>query len=1213
MFFLVISFKLSLIVDLPFSTIPKAGIKIRFMGHTKKQQSNPFSTGSGGSHFEAHVQASFAALLLTGGFAPCFPSWPIAKIKLQGTFAEYETDDLIVFIGEDGEDRYHHKLLGQVKHAISITKSDTVFGEVIQAAWNDFNNEKLFRKNKDAFALITGPLSATDINDTRTILEWARHSENAEEFFKKVGLTRFSSKQKREKLQAFREQLNKANSGVAVSDERVFEFLKHFYLLGYDLDLKAGVTLSLLHSLIGRHTKENPQSLWARIVDEVMSANKNAGTISLNMLPDDLVAIFRPPQETRPESFPATELLQLDPTPPLLSYTPELVAANLLGAWDENKNGDVAVIQTFAPDRAKEWLKVMRETLQQPESPFTMRNGKWRITDRRGFWQASAPQVFDEHLDAFAQCAVTILRERGPQFDLPVEERYAATLHGKRFQHSSEMREGVAQTLALLGTDSASLTHCSTQKPESTVRRVVRKVLESSDWVLWASLDPLLPTLAEASPEEFLEAVETTITSTPNPFKELFAQESNGIGGRNYLTGLLWALETLAWDEKYLTRVCVLLAELAAMDPGGNWANRPSNSLTLILLPWHPQTTAPFKKHHAALKAIRREAPEVAWKLLIELLPNQMQTSRGTHKPIWRPFIPADWQKGVTRQAYWEQVTIYSEAAYSMAEHDVLKLSELIKHLKQLPSSMIEKLLGTLAAADIAAKPEIERMLLWDSICTLVTRHRRLKNGAKVLEPELLDKLEAIAKQLAPTDPFHLYQRLFSGREHDLYEESGNWEAQRQALDDQRFEAVKEIFAQGQLEKVIQFAESISRPYLVGYALGKLEHDTLDKQLLPDMLQKESRTYQELLRGYISQRYQALGWAWAEGVHTADWPQTTTVRFLTYLPFVSSTWERVQTWLSDSEGEYWRHVSVAPYEKDEDTSEAIDKLIKYGRPHAAINCLGWQLHHEQPLDIERSVKALLAAISSSESDDAIDQYEITELIKALQENPGTNVGELIQVEWAYVALLERYFGAIPKTLEQQLSVNPELFCTFIKLVYTSTEQGASPKEYTAREQAQAENAWKLLSEWHVPPGTLTDGSFSGEDFRQWLERVKTECAESGHLEVALQHVGNVLIYCPPDSDGLWIPHTVAEALNAKDAADMREGYSMGFFNSRGVHYVDPTGAPEKALAETYREKADAADQHGYQRLAATMRELGERYDREVKLIIEEHSQEDENA
>ena len=34
--------------------------------------------------------------------------------------------------------------------------------------------------------------------------------------------------------------------------------------------------------------------------------------------------------------------------------------------------------------------------------------------------------------------------------------------------------------------------------------------------------------------------------------------------GSNYMTGLLWALETVAWDAEYLTRVVVSLGELAS-------------------------------------------------------------------------------------------------------------------------------------------------------------------------------------------------------------------------------------------------------------------------------------------------------------------------------------------------------------------------------------------------------------------------------------------------------------------------------------------------------------------------------------------------------------------------------------------------------------------------------------------------------------------------
>jgi len=49
-------------------------------------------------NFETHVQASFVVLMVTDGFAAYFPGCPIKKIKLQGKYAGYDTDDLIVFV-----------------------------------------------------------------------------------------------------------------------------------------------------------------------------------------------------------------------------------------------------------------------------------------------------------------------------------------------------------------------------------------------------------------------------------------------------------------------------------------------------------------------------------------------------------------------------------------------------------------------------------------------------------------------------------------------------------------------------------------------------------------------------------------------------------------------------------------------------------------------------------------------------------------------------------------------------------------------------------------------------------------------------------------------------------------------------------------------------------------------------------------------------------
>ncbi len=138
----------------------------------------------------------------------------------------------------------------------------------------------------------------------------------------------------------------------------------------------------------------------------------------------------------------------------------------------------------------------------------------------------------------------------------------------------------------------------------------------------------------------------------------------------------------------------------------------------------------------------------------------------------------------------------------------------------------------------------------------------------------------------------------------------------------------------------------------------------------------------------------------------------------------------------------------------------------------------------------------------------------------------------------------------------------------------------------------------------------SDGSFKNDEFSSWLQRVKEVCTESGHLEVALTHVGQVLIYAPADADELWINRTVADALNSGDSEEMRNGYYLGFLNSRGVYWVDPTGKPERELAEKYRKMAHEVENEGYQRLAVTLKGLSEDYDREAERIVAEHKGDD---
>lgn len=1176
------------------------------MNKRNKKLSNPFSTGGGGGHFEAHVQASFVVLMLTGGFAPCMPCQLIKKIKLQGKIDGFNTDDLIVY-AEREDNQEIRKLLGQVKYSISITKKSEIFSEVIQAAWNDFNNPDIFTKGKDIIALITGPLSATDTRNVQWLLNQSRHTNTADEFFRHVEQANFSPAKSQEKLDVIKHHIKIANNNVDISREDLYEFLNHFYLLGYDLGKEYGVVLSLLYSHISQFNKQVAHLIWSKIVDLVQTWNKDAGTITKEKLPDDLTEYFKQPIfEKIPEELVTVNFDSMQIDWNKHKYANDLALLNLLGAWNEKNEADIEVLNHLLNVKYSSWVIRAQEVLLIPNNPLSLTNGQWKFSERVNFWNLLGSRIFDQNLDSFKDSVVEVLTKRDPSFDLPQDKRFASSVYGKILPHSLVLRKGLADGLAILGNNSKALINCSQEKAETLAVLTVRNIFSNADWVLWGSLNNLLPILAEAAPDEFLIAVENALQLSSCPFDELFGQEGNSISGTNYLTGLLWALEGLAWDEKYIVRVCVILAELACHDPGGNWANRPSNSLITILLPWLPQTIASIEKRKVAIKTVCKECPEIGWELIISLLPNQYQFSSGSYKPVWRNIIPTDWEKGVSNQEYFEQVSFYAELAISMAGFDIEKLSELIDHFNNLPKTSFNKLLDTLSSDEILELREDKRLNLWNKITKFITKHRRFSSSKWALNEEFLYPMEVVADKLAPSNFFNLYQHLFSVSDSDLYDESSNWKEQREKLDKRRQKAVDKILKLGDIKLVIEFAEVVKKPGKVGCSLGNIANEKIDTDLLPEHLNLNRNKISLFIGSYIWSRHYHNGWSWADKIGKIDWNNEQVTQFLCYLPFCNETWIRVKKWLRDDEKSYWLRTNANPYQTDGDLSYAIDKLLEYDRPNAAISCLSQMLYNKQEINVGQCIKALFCALSSTEESYTMDTYDIIELIKMLQGNSEINPDTLFKIEWAYMPLLDSYHGASPKLLYNRLASDPEFFCEIIRLIYRSKKIDIATNVPSEKTKAAATNAWRLLYKWKTLPGIQEDGSFNDSNFLSWIIHVKEICTESGHLEVALNEVGKVLIYSPPDESGLWINHTVANTLNSKDTEDMRNGYKIGIHNSRGVQWVDPTGKPELELAEQYQKKADEVENAGYQRLAVTLRSLSESYLREAERIVSEH-------
>ena len=1159
------------------------------------QVSPPFNTGGGGNNFETRVQASFVILMLAGGVVPGIRPWPITKIQFQGKRYGFNLDDILVYIQNpsNGEVR---KLLCQIKHSTNITKSNPIFKEVIKAAWDDFNNEDIFTKNKDGIALITGPLTKIDTDHFRPLLEWAK-LKTEKEFFSDVAQTFFCSDKMREKLETLRTHVKKANNQVNPSDKDFHFFLRHFHHLGYDLDIRSGVSLSLLHSIIIQHNVTNVTGLWSQVVEAVRDANQSGASITRDDIPEDIrEAFIKPVIKTIPSAMAFISAPQITPTH-------DLALANLLGGWSEKKDADKSIVSILSKQNYDAWQGTMREALNQKGTPLQFSNGRWTIPNRLNSWKSLGSNLFEEDVELFYELALIVFKEHDPMFTLPREERYAAAIHGKVLSHSNVLRKGMATSLALLGSSPVCLTKFTPGKAEGVAHRVVLDVLQNASWILWASLNSLLPLLAEAAPRAFLESVDNAIHQDSCPFDGVFAQEGNNeLSSSNYITGLLWALEALAWSEVHFVSVLVSLGKLAERDPGGNWANRPINSLTNILLPWMPQTTAPLEKRIVAINALRREAPDSAWNLLLRLLPRVSDSSSGTYKPQWRPYIPEDWTDTVTTEEYNKQLSLYADITVDMAKEDMDRLEELLGEVHRLPDNNFNDCLKYLGSHNILQQTQDVKGRLWEKLYLTSLKHYRHPTAKWSMGKIRLKIIDSMLIQLAPQDPLITNRHLFSTRDYDFYEKEEDWSKQQQILWDKKKHAIQLIIEYGDIEAVISFADTVENPFQVGLALGEDSEIEVDSQIIPDLLTSPNDNLKYFAEGFVRARCLKKGWTWINGLDMSSWTSLQIASFFVQSFFNHNTWKRIAVLLNENENEYWHLID--PIKVDEkDLAFVVDKLLQHNRPSTAIRLL----RYSDKQDIPRIVQALKQCATISDRNLLPPYYDITGLIKVLQQSNDVKNSDLVEIEIIFLPLLDEDSGVYPVTLEKEISQDPVFFHEMIRQIYYSKDEPKHKRQKKSKQdQLVAERYYDLLYKWKTPPGLHVDGSFSGDELESWTSKVIQLCDSSGHLEVALLTMGKIFLHVPADPTGLWIHQSAAKILNDPKMSDIRRGFATAIYNSRGVHWVDPTGAPEYLLADQWEQKAEQLEEYGYQRLAETIRGVATDYIHQAEQIVAEH-------
>jgi addiction module HigA family antidote len=363
-----------------------------------------------------------------------------------------------------------------------------------------------------------------------------------------------------------------------------------------------------------------------------------------------------------------------------------LVPMALIGVWHAESEADREIVSYLADRRYETIEDDVARLLQFDDSPVWSA-GRYRgVASKIDALFAIAKMVTPADLDRFFDAAEYVLSESDPALELPEERRWAAALYGKKRDHSGSLRKGVCETLIILSIHGNNLFRSRLGiDVESRVAVMIRNLLKPLTLEKLLSHDHDLPHYAEAAPDEFLKVIEEDLQSDdPVVFGLLEPVDGGSFWASPFRTGVLWALECLAWKPKNLPRVSAILAQLSRRKINDNWANKPDASLRAIFRSWMPQTAASVEQRVKALEMIIRRFPQVGWEICIDQIKPGSRFGHSSYRPRWRSDASGAGQVVTYREIYdFNRKAL--DFLIAWPSHDENTLGDLVECLQGMP------------------------------------------------------------------------------------------------------------------------------------------------------------------------------------------------------------------------------------------------------------------------------------------------------------------------------------------------------------------------------------------------------------------------------------------------------------------------------------------------------------------------------------------------
>ena len=240
-----------------------------------------------------------------------------------------------------------------------------------------------------------------------------------------------------------------------------------------------------------------------------------------------------------------------------------LMPMALVGAWHNGSKADCEVLAALSSGSYKGVEEEVAALLRYDDCPVWC-VGRYRgVVSKIDALFAIGPWMTAKDVTDFVDFAEYVLSESDPALDLPADQRWAAGLYGKVREHSNALRAGICETLVMLSVHGNDLFRERLGiNVAAHVTDLVKRLLTPFTTDKLRSHDRDLPDYAEAAPDVFLARIEEDLERQKPVLQELLTPVGASVFEHPARTGVLWALERLAWNPQTLMRVVLVLARL---------------------------------------------------------------------------------------------------------------------------------------------------------------------------------------------------------------------------------------------------------------------------------------------------------------------------------------------------------------------------------------------------------------------------------------------------------------------------------------------------------------------------------------------------------------------------------------------------------------------------------------------------------------------------